>query len=325
MADQIPVNVITGFLGSGKTTLLGRMLQSPGFARTAVIVNEFGEIGLDHELIEMSDESLVQLTTGCLCCALRGDVAETLLELVARRDAGRVVAFERVVIETSGLADPAPILHALMADAAVAARFVPGAVLTVVDAVHGAAALAAHPEARRQVAMADRIVLSKTDLTAAGDALTRLVAALNPTAGTGTTVEPGLDGWLLDAPVRALREVATEARHTDGIGTAVILRERPIPGVALALLLQALAAHAGARLMRVKGLVDVEESPGRPALVHGVQHVFEPPVFLERWPGDDRRTRLVVIGQNIPRHWPSRLLDAIEDEVRDEAARRLHA
>ena len=318
---RLPVSVITGFLGSGKTTLLARLLGGPDFAETAVIVNEFGEIGLDHELIETSDESVVQLTTGCLCCAMRSDVAETLLDLARRRDAGSVPPFKRVVIETSGLADPAPILHALMADRALLARFSLQAVLTVIDAVHGAAALDRHPEALRQAAMADALLLSKTDLVAPPPALLHRLAAMNPSARMGTTAEPGLVERLLSNPHIA-RDAPATPRHTEGVGTAVILRERALPGVAVALLLQALTAHAGARLLRVKGLIDIEESPGRPMLVHGVQHVFEPPVFLPRWPGADRRSRLVVISQGIPPHWPSRLLDAIEAEVRDQSVQR---
>src|SRR5580698_131024 len=160
---MIPVSIVTGFLGSGKTTLIGRVLRDPAFARTAVIVNEFGEIGLDHELIASSDETLLALTTGCLCCAVRSDLVATLLDLRTRREAGEI-AFDRVLIETSGLADPAPILHALMTDRDIARHHVIDGIVTVVDALHGVTALARHPEARRQVALADRLLLSKTDL-----------------------------------------------------------------------------------------------------------------------------------------------------------------
>ena len=327
MPDLVPVAVITGFLGSGKTTLLRGLLRSPGFARTAVIVNEFGEIGLDHALIETSDESLVQLTTGCLCCAIRGDLTRTLLDLAARRSAG-TARFDRVVIETSGLADPAPILHALMADALVASIYALHQVVTIVDAVHGGATLDAQVEARRQVAVADRVLFSKTDLADPG-ALRDRVAALNPSAAIGATTAPDIAERVLqaaaprDRPWMAwLSPPAFAPQHTDGIGTALVLRDRPLPGAALALFLPALTAHAGARLLRVKGLVDIEEMPGRPALIHGVQHVFSPPEWLDRWPSTDRRTRIVLIGRGIPPHWPTRLLDAIEEEVRAEAAAR---
>ena len=317
MAEPLPVGILTGFLGSGKTTLLGRLLRDPALADTAVIINEFGEIGLDHELIATADETLVQLTTGCLCCAVRGDLTRTLIDLAIRRSAGKVPPFARVIVETSGLADPAPILQAFMADWAVAERFVLAQVTTLVDAVHGAATLDAHPEARRQVAVADRVLFSKTD--AADPALLRArVAALNPSATIGTTTDPDFATTLAtrttDGPWMQW-DARPEARHTPGIGTALILREHALPGAALALLLEALTAHAGPRLLRVKGLVDVAEMPGRPALIHGVQHVFAAPDWLPAWPSDDHRTRIVIIGRDIPPHWPGRLLDAIVDDV----------
>ena len=175
---MIPVAIVTGFLGSGKTTLISRILRDPAFARTAVIVNEFGEIGLDHELIASSDETLLALTTGCLCCAVRSDLVATLLDLQRRREAGEV-AYDRVLIETSGLADPAPILHALMTDRDIAQHHAIDGIVTVVDALHGEATLDRHAEARRQVALADTLLLSKTDLAAPTDALRARLAALN--------------------------------------------------------------------------------------------------------------------------------------------------
>src|SRR5262245_25051517 len=163
---MIPVVVLTGFLGSGKTTLLARLLKSPQFSRTAVIINEFGDVGLDHELVETSEESFVELQTGCLCCAVRGDLVLTLEDILRRRDQGSVAPFERVVIETSGLADPAPILHALMGDTAISRRLACAGVVTTVDAVNGLATLARQPESVKQVAVADRLILTKTDLVA---------------------------------------------------------------------------------------------------------------------------------------------------------------
>ncbi|MBO0741969.1 MAG: GTP-binding protein, partial [Hyphomicrobiaceae bacterium] len=180
---MIPVAVLTGFLGSGKTTLLGRLLRHPGFARTAVIINEFGEVGLDHELVEASKESFVELRTGCLCCAVRGDLARTLEDLLRRRDRGTVTPFERVAIETSGLADPAPILHTLMSDAELARRLALAAVVTTVDTVNGLATLERYPQSVKQVALADRLILTKTDLAHAQSVdLAARLAALNPTA-----------------------------------------------------------------------------------------------------------------------------------------------
>ena len=322
---MVPVSVITGFLGSGKTTLIGRLLRDPSLADTAVIVNEFGEIGLDHHLIASSDETLIQLTTGCLCCAVRTDLVDTLLDLDARRRRGEI-GFARVLIETSGIADPAPILHALMTDAALAEAFTLGSVITLVDAELGEATLAAHPEARRQVALADRLVLTKTDRAAASAALLATLAALNPAIApqSGPASWHGVDPASLwhtaTRPPPAAQ--APYAVHTSGIASTVVLRTEPVPALALTLLIQALAEHCGARLLRLKGLVDIAELPGQPALIHGVQHVFAAPVWLDAWPSSDRHTRIVLIGQGIPRHFAARLLDAIVDEVQDETRRR---
>jgi G3E family GTPase len=315
---MIPVSVVTGFLGCGKTTLIGRLLPDPRLSDTAVIVNEFGEVALDHALIASSTESFIQLTTGCLCCAVRTDLVRTLLELEGRREAGEI-AFTRVLVETSGLADPAPILAALMSDAALAGRFAIGAVATLVDAELGEATLERHPEARRQVAMADRILLTKTDRAAPSAALRARLAALNPAA---TPVQGPVDaGWLLAPAGRLPQEFPPVALHTAGINSASIRRTEPVPALALTLLIQALAEHCGARLLRLKGLVDLAEAPGRPAVIHGVQHVFSAPEYLPAWPDEDRTTRIVLIGEALPPHFAARLLDAIIAEVQDETAR----
>ena len=326
---SIPVAVVTGFLGSGKTTLIARILRDPAFARTAVIVNEFGEIGLDHELIASSDETLLALTTGCLCCAVRSDLVATLLDLRRRREAGEI-AYDRVLIETSGLADPAPILHALMTDRDIAQHHAIDGTVAVVDALHGEAALDRHPEARRQAALADCLLLSKTDIAGPAMALRGRLAALNPGAALHLAgdVVPGLlfTGTNVAARFAPLPAAPTHnpfarAQHGDGIETFALQRDRPVPALALTLLLEALAEHCGARLLRLKGLVHIEEMPGQPAVIHGVQHVFSPPEFLERWPSADRTTRMVFIMQGVPRYFPARLLDAIECEVREEMER----
>ncbi len=310
--------MVTGFLGCGKTTLIGRLLPDPRLSDTAVIVNEFGEVALDHALIASSTESFIQLTTGCLCCAVRTDLVRTLLELEGRREAGEI-AFARVLVETSGLADPAPILAALMSDAALAGRFAIGAVATLVDAELGEATLDRHPEARRQVAMADRILLTKTDRAAPSAALRARLAALNPAA---TPVQGPVDaGWLLAPAARLPQDFPPVALHTAGINSASIRRTEPVPALALTLLIQALAEHCGARLLRLKGLVDLAEAPGRPAVIHGVQHVLSAPEFLPAWPDEDRTTRIVLIGEALPPHFAARLLDAIIAEVQDETAR----
>ncbi|HTI80842.1 MAG TPA: GTP-binding protein [Acetobacteraceae bacterium] len=316
--SSIPVAIVTGFLGSGKTTLISRILRDPAFARTAVIVNEFGEIGLDHELIASSDETLLALTTGCLCCAVRSDLVATLLDLQRRRDAGEA-GYDRVLIETSGLADPAPILHALMTDRDLAERHGLAGVTTIVDTIHGEGTLERHPEARRQVALADHLLLSKTDLVAPSEALRERLAALNPEARRESTADVSPE--MLFAGMMPEREVSADARHSDGISSFVLQRDRPVPALALTLLLEALAEHCGARLLRMKGLVHIEEMPGQPAVIHGVQHVFAAPEFLDRWPSRDTTTRIVFITQGVPRYFPARLLDAIESEVREELER----
>jgi G3E family GTPase len=323
---MIPVAIVTGFLGSGKTTLIGRILCDPAFARTAVIVNEFGEIGLDHELIASSDETLLAPTTGCLCCAVRSDLIATLLDLHRRREAGEI-SYDRVLIETSGLADPAPILQALMTDRDIAQHHAIDGIVTLIDALHGEATLDRHPEARRQAALADTLLLSKTDVAKPTNALQGRLATLNPGAGllaardvtpaalfTGTSVATRFAN-LPDPPSR---NPFARAQHTDGITTFALQRERPVPALALTLLLEALTEHCGARLLRLKGLVNIEEMPGQPAVIHGVQHVVSSPEFLDRWPSSDHSTRIVFIAEGVPRYFPLRLLDAIEREVREE-------
>jgi G3E family GTPase len=332
----IEVIVLTGFLGSGKTTLLGRLLREPGFSRTAVIINEFGEIGLDHDLIEASEDSFIELRTGCLCCKIRNDLAATIHDLLRRRDAGAVAPFTRVVIETSGLADPAPILQTLMTDATIAGRIVLGSVVTTVDAVNGTDTLSREKISAKQVAIADRLVLTKTDLPgAAQSALMRRIGALNAaapvlTAGHGLLdVERVFGGRLYDPLTKSLdlqswlgAEAAPgeHAHHSHDVDTYAVVRREPIRAVALTLFLEAISEHCGADLLRLKGLVNILESPDRPAVIHGVQHVFHPPTWLACWPSDDRRSRMVFITRGIPRGWIEALLAAVESEVIDVSA-----
>ncbi len=326
-----PVSIVTGFLGSGKTTLIGRLLRDPSMARTAVIVNEFGEIGIDHHLIASSDETLLALTTGCLCCAVRGDLVDTLLNLAQRRLDG-TADFDRVLIETSGLADPAPILHALMTDPAIGEIYALDTVITLVDSQHGGRTLADHPEARRQAALADLLAFSKTDIATPDDALRDDLLALNQTAPITNVLLLTVNDLFRasDARERAVRLTRlpdhpkgnpfTQARHGEVVESFVLERETPLPALALTMLLEALTEHAGTHLLRVKGLIDIAEMPGRPALLHGVRHVFSPPEFLERWPTGVSTTRIVFITHRMPHHFPARLLAAIEAEVADALA-----
>jgi G3E family GTPase len=324
-AETVPVFVVTGFLGSGKTTLIQKLLREERLARTAVIVNEFGEIGLDHEVLASSSDALIRLSTGCLCCAVRSDLVETLLDLHHRRGSG-AVDFERIIIETSGLADPVPILQSLMTDPVLATLFVLDGVLTLVDAMHGPASVARHVEAQRQIAVADRILITKTDIAAPSAAMLGELRKLNPHAPHAFAPDDAatLD-WLGEGGAsRGTRRAAeilmagdSAPRHGGGHESIVFKSASPIPALALTLWLQALADHAGERMLRVKGLVAVAEMPDRPALVHGVQHVFAAPEWLEAWPGAERMTRMVFIATSMPRRWPARLLEAIAEDVLD--------
>ena len=319
---MIPVTIVTGFLGSGKTTLIARVLRDPTFARTAVIVNEFGEIGLDHDLIASSDDSVLTLNTGCLCCAVQTDLAKTLLDLFARRDAG-VADYDRVLIETSGLSDPAPILQSMISDRDVAARHQIPRVVTLVDTEHGDLTLVEHPEAENQVALADVLLFSKTDRRPASDRLLEKLDALNPMAPRFSTVLAKNASFFGAGSTDGLEaRLDRTSRHPGhaGIDTFTLVRETPIPALALTMLLQAVAEHCGSRLLRLKGLVAIEEMPGQPAVIHGVRHVVSAPDFLPAWPSADTRTRIVFIARDVPRYFVSRLLDAIEEEVRDTTA-----
>ncbi|MEA2949130.1 MAG: hypothetical protein QOI40_4460 [Alphaproteobacteria bacterium] len=327
---MIPVLVLTGFLGSGKTTLLSHLLRQPDFSRTAVIINEFGEIALDHDLVETSDDSVIALTTGCLCCKVRDDLVETIDDVLRRREEGRVPPFTRIVIETSGLADPAPILQTLMTEPNISGRVMLGGVVTTIDAVNGAGTLEREAISVKQVAVADRLILTKSDLagTAPSDLLRRL-AQLNGASPLLSARHGKVDPQsLFDAgpydPLTKSFDVQSwlgepnhKHAHDADIQAYAIVREAPIHAVALTLLLETLAEHCGSDLLRLKGIINVLESPDRPAVIHGVQHVFHAPAWLPRWPSDDRRSRIVVITRSIPRGWIEALLDALDAEVAD--------
>jgi G3E family GTPase len=330
-SDVIPISILTGFLGSGKTTILGHLLRQRGFSRTAVIINEFGEVGLDHELVEASEDSFIELKTGCLCCKIRTDLAQTLQDLLQRRDAGKCSPFDRVVIETSGLADPAPILQTLMTDTNIAGRLALGGVVATVDTVTGAGTLLREDISQKQVALADKIVLTKLDLSGpARPALLDRLAELNAGAAVLSADRGkidsqclfsaglyGSDARSLDVNSWLAGERHSHARHDGDIQTYAVVRNEPIRAVTLTLFLETLAEHCGADLLRLKGIVNVVESPDRPAVIHGVQHVFHAPAWLKRWPSDDRSSRIVFITRRVPQRWVEALFEAIGAEVAD--------
>lgn len=346
----LPLSVLTGFLGSGKTTLLNALLRHEGMANTAVIINEFGEIGLDHLLVESSGDGVMELASGCLCCTIRGELVNTLEGLLRKRDNGRIKPFDRVVIETTGLADPAPVLHTIMAHPYLAMRFRLAGVITTVDAVTGMATLDAQEEAVKQAAVADRLVLTKTDLVddaAALDILRARLTRLNPgapllAAAAGEAV-PGrlFDAGLYDparksADVRRwLNEEAYKQsseddhhhhhahdvnRHDGRIQAFCVASDEPIAYAALEMLLDLLRGTYGDNLLRLKGIIYLKEDPDHPVVVHAVQQIFHPPVHLPAWPDDDRRTRLVIIARDADPAHVANLLEAFSGKPKLDTA-----
>jgi G3E family GTPase len=310
---RLPVVVVTGFLGSGKTTLIRALLKKPEGANTAVVVNEYGEVGIDDALLRSSSDATVLLGNGCLCCNVRTDLQETLRGLFADRVRGAVPSFERVIIETSGLADPGPVLQTFATDRALGREFHLQSLITVVDAVNGKANLDRMPEARKQLALADRIVVTKSDLadTATTERLRDRVAALNPAPlaiALGGEIAPS---FLLDESTVPRRgfEIGRH-EHSHGISSFSLVFEEPVSWPAFQQAMAVLTALRGPDLLRVKGFVAIEECRG-PVVVHFVQHVVHPPVELEDWPEADHRSRLVFVTCGLSREPVSELFAAV--------------
>jgi len=310
-AGRFPVSLITGFLGSGKTTLLNRLLRNPAMAGTAVVINEFGDVALDQLFIEKTDGEVVVMANGCLCCSLNGDLEGIVGTLFAKREAGEVPEFERLLVETTGLADPAPIMQLLLNSPRIERSFRLDAVVATIDAVLGQRALDEHEEAVKQAAIADRIVLTKTDL-APVDAVDRLLARLgdlNPGAPVFRVVMGEIDPALLfgagDAamrdPVRWLGPIAHLHHHgRDEVASFCLSAASPLDWREFQRWLTRIKVREADRLLRVKGLVNVRGEDG-PVVIHGVHHVFHPPVRLAKWPDDDRSTRIVFIARGLDR------------------------
>jgi len=316
---KIPVTIVTGFLGAGKTTLVRRFLATPEGEGTAVVINEFGSVGIDDALVRGSTDEVTLLGNGCLCCNTRSDLQIALRNLVAEREQGTVPHFQRILIETSGLADPGPILQTFSTDRALGGEFHVEVVVTMVDAVGGLDTLEWSAEARKQAILADRLVISKTDLAGAKsvDPLLSRLLTLNPRAAIHTAVGGELDPRCLvepDVTSPAAGEARTgfiaEAAHSDGIASFAFTEETPLAWDAFARSMDTLIALRGPDLLRVKGFLNVAGCRG-PVVVQVVQHLAHPPVELAAWPDHNRTSRLVFITRNISEQQVRDLLNAV--------------
>ncbi len=308
MVEFIPVNLIAGFLGSGKTTLLQRLLADPALSDTAVLINEFGEVGLDHHLLERLDDTMVLLQSGCLCCTIRGELSDAIKDLFSKRERGVVPPFRRLVVESTGLADPFPILSTIQADPVLKHHFRLGNVITTVDAVNGVG----RPESIKQVAVADRLVLTKTDLVDCADVLIGELRCLNPDAPLSRAADQRIDAAALfegevHSPLRAF-PAAVDRPHGAVHGFALAF-EGALDWTMFGIWLTMLLNRHGAEVLRVKGILNIEGSD-TPVAVHGVQHLVHPPVHMAAWPDDDRRSHLVFIVDGLERNVIERSLDA---------------
>jgi G3E family GTPase len=335
LAGKLPITLITGYLGSGKTTLLAHLLKHEGMSRAAVVINEIGEIGIDHDLVEVSSENITLLANGCICCTVRTDLQETLRELFGKRRAGQIPDFDRVIVETTGLADPAPVVQTLVSDTMLSAHYRLDGIVTLVDALNGAAQIATQPEAQKQVALADRVLITKIDLVDSKQVedLMERVASINQSA----TIRKVLNGEIDPSEVTGIGLTSSRAGlHTlrflgeagaDGGGSLVFPRQpagghlsniqtlsmrfdKPFSWAAFSAAMELLTSMRGVDLLRVKGIVNVD---GQPIVVQCVQHIFHPPIKMDRWPSDDTESRLVFITRDIPERVIRSLFNAVSD------------
>lgn len=349
--SRIPVSILTGFLGAGKSTLLNRLLKDPEMKDAAVIINEFGEVGIDHLLVEASNDAVVELSDGCLCCTVRGELVDTLAELIDGMQTGKIKPLSRVVIETTGLADPAPVMQSVMGHPSIAQHFDLDGVVTVVDAVNGLSTIDTYPEAYKQVAVADRVILTKKTLADEATilALTQRLRSLNPRAaitdgdaedaGSAAMLVNGLydpaskiadvDRWLKDEMAAAHHHhhdhhhghdhhhhAHDVNRHGASIRSYSILHEEPIDPMAINMFIDLLRSTHGEKLLRMKAIVALTDRPDKPLVLHGVQSIFHPPVRLPAWPeGSDRKTRLVLITRDLSESYVRDLFGAFTGKV----------
>ena len=372
--DKIWVTLITGFLGSGKTTLLNTLLEHPDMSQAAVIVNEFGEIGLDYDLVERSDENVIQLANGCLCCTVKSDLIDTFRDLYIQRNAGTIPFFDRVIIETTGIADPAPVLQIILTNPMVFNHFSLDGVVTTVDTINGVSSLVRFPECIKQVAIADRLIITKIDMAENNQnigVLEERLRILNPAApiiatttkeanpsdlfGTGifdpTTKTLDFENWLqADAyekqatslfaeNVMAKPDEAAMAyykkhghapeiadhHHDPSINSFVMVKETPISLNTLSMFLEGLTKEAGPDLLRVKGIINVHERPNQPAVIQGAQQIFHSIDWMDKWPSNDKRTRIVFITRNIDQAYIEDTYDLIERVAKRTVAAAVNA
>lgn len=351
--SPIQVSLLTGFLGSGKTTLLNRLVKHPDMVETAVLINEFGEIGLDHQLVERVDDNTVLLNAGCLCCTVQGDLVNTLSEMFIKRVKKQVPYFRRVLIETTGLADPAPIIHMMMTAPVISNRYALDGIITTVDAVNADGQLDRHAESVKQAAVADRIVITKSDLVEppALDALIERLDALNPGApkvfavmgeiAPGELFDTGLydpksktvdvQRWLRDEAYQDNAHAHHDHdhghdhdhshdhahdvnRHDASIAAFCVTRDEPIDWEAFVAWVRILIGQHGEKLLRIKGILNIA-GRDRPIAVHGVQHMFHDPAELAEWPDDDRRSRIVFITRDLDRSVIEDKLDSLSEQA----------
>lgn len=335
-----PVNLLTGFLGSGKTTLLKRLLTDPTLADTAVLINEFGEIGLDHYLLERIDDTTVLLQSGCVCCTIRGELADALRALHSKREQGLVPRFTRVIIESTGLADPFPILSTIKADPVLRHHFRIGTMITTIDAINGAGQLDTYIESNRQAAIADRLIVTKTDLANEGvvEGLLQRLGRINPDAtvllssddldANGLFDDSGVqDGKAMSSRSGFYCEPIAELRTADGgihraaVTSLVISVNDPIDWTGFGIWLTMLLNRHGERVLRVKGILNLEGET-RPVAIHGVQHLVHPPVHMEAWPSGDRRSHIVFIVDGLDAALLRRSFEAFAVAARSPTLRR---